>query len=123
MGGGSIMALPHPHRRNQPTPNRFTATSTHNESFREVPHCYASMDKKPYMPYDPNATRSRLAQEDAPVPLKNASTIEFRGHGVVHKRWFVTTHKNNYTGSMPDLRSNTSMIATDTVNLHRHQET
>merc|ERR1712137_853302 len=61
---GNIMALPHPHRKTQTFPNRFTASSTHNESFKEVPHCFASMGRKPLTAYDANAPRSRLAQED-----------------------------------------------------------
>eukprot|EP00440_Ansanella_granifera_P042437 gb/GFBE01046007.1/.p1 GENE.gb/GFBE01046007.1/~~gb/GFBE01046007.1/.p1 ORF type:complete len:152 (+),score=31.69 gb/GFBE01046007.1/:1-456(+) len=114
---GSVMALPHGKRGAKglaDTGNRFTATSTAQESFREVPHCYASMDRKPLVPYCPNAHRSRLAQEDAPVPLKNASTIEFKDPHCVHKRRFVTTHQNYYTGGMPDMRSNPGMIADST---------
>ncbi|CAE8602286.1 unnamed protein product, partial [Polarella glacialis] len=114
---GCILAIPHPKKGKRvglPDQNRFVGISQQQESFRELPHCYASMDRKPLMPYSPDAPRSRLAQEDAPVPLKNASTIEFKSFGVVHKRQFVTTHKNYFTGRAPDYRSNPGMIATDT---------
>eukprot|EP00930_Biecheleria_cincta_P002188 TRINITY_DN103207_c0_g1_i1.p1 TRINITY_DN103207_c0_g1~~TRINITY_DN103207_c0_g1_i1.p1 ORF type:complete len:151 (-),score=31.07 TRINITY_DN103207_c0_g1_i1:130-582(-) len=113
---GNIMALPHGKKVKgaMPTGHRFTAVSEQQEQFREAPHCYASMDRKPLAPYSPLAHRSRLAQEDAPVPLKNASTIEFQDRFCVHKRRFVTTHSNYYTGEMPDMRSNPGMIADST---------
>lgn len=62
----------------------------------QIPHCYASMDRpsvrflelwcgrKPLIRYHPNATRSRLAVEDAPVPLKNASSIQHHARALEH---------------------------------------
>eukprot|EP00930_Biecheleria_cincta_P071943 TRINITY_DN59392_c0_g1_i1.p1 TRINITY_DN59392_c0_g1~~TRINITY_DN59392_c0_g1_i1.p1 ORF type:complete len:151 (+),score=38.00 TRINITY_DN59392_c0_g1_i1:111-563(+) len=114
---GNVMALPHGKKAKggMPDGHRFTAVSEQNHQFQEVPHCYASMDRKPLVPYSPLAPRSRLAQEDAPVPLKNASTIHFHDRFCVHKRRFVTTHKNYYTGESPDMRSNPGMIADSTT--------
>merc|ERR1712050_608104 len=87
--------------------NRFDASAEAASSFREMPHCYASMDRKPLLPYDPLSYRSRLAVDDAPVPLKNSSTIEFNsGIHTCHKRRFVTTNDQAYTGEPPDPRSN-----------------
>mmetsp|Transcript_38031 Transcript_38031/g.80524 ORF Transcript_38031/g.80524 Transcript_38031/m.80524 type:complete len:150 (-) Transcript_38031:66-515(-) len=111
---GTMLALPHGKRNNMAAPRIFDGVSEYQKHFREVPHCYASMDRKPLTPYHPNAPRSRLAMEDAPVPLKNASTIEFHDRFCVHKRRFVTTHKNHYTGEQQDLRSNPGMIADST---------
>mmetsp|Transcript_40902 Transcript_40902/g.118418 ORF Transcript_40902/g.118418 Transcript_40902/m.118418 type:complete len:148 (-) Transcript_40902:105-548(-) len=111
---GNIMALPHGRRNNMEAPVRFDARSEYQHHFREIPHCYASMDRKPLMPYHPHATRSRLAVEDAPVPMKNASAIEFRDLHCVHNRRFVTTHKNDFTGEGVDLRGNPGMIAEST---------
>jgi len=113
---GNVMALPHGKkvRGAMPSGTRFVAVSEQQNCYQEVPHCYASMDRKPLVPYSPLAHRSRLAQEDAPVPLKNASTIDFKDPFCVHKRRFVTTHKNYYTGGMPDMRSNPGMIADST---------
>ncbi|CAE7206134.1 unnamed protein product [Symbiodinium sp. CCMP2592] len=121
---GGIMAIPHGKKSRglADVATRFTAVSEYQDRFREIPHCYASMDRKPLMPYNPNSTRSRLALEDAPVPLKNASTIEFRDKFCVHKRRFVTTHKNYYTGERPDMRSNPGMIADSTRLKKRLQE-
>eukprot|EP00440_Ansanella_granifera_P051090 gb/GFBE01055378.1/.p1 GENE.gb/GFBE01055378.1/~~gb/GFBE01055378.1/.p1 ORF type:complete len:152 (+),score=48.24 gb/GFBE01055378.1/:1-456(+) len=118
---GSIMALPHGKKAKGGMDNapRFTAASSYQDTFKEVPHCYASMDRKPLVPYSPLAHRSRLAQEDAPVPLKNASTIEFKDRFCVHKKRFVTTHNNYYTGDAPDMRSNPGMIA-DSTKLKRY---
>ncbi|OLP80642.1 RNA-binding protein 1 [Symbiodinium microadriaticum] len=83
--------------------------------FREMPYCYASMDRKPLMPYTPNAFRSRLAVDDAPVPYKNASTIEFNdGIHTCHKRRFQTTNATVYTGEPCDPRSNQGVIAAQT---------
>mmetsp|Transcript_138628 Transcript_138628/g.345758 ORF Transcript_138628/g.345758 Transcript_138628/m.345758 type:complete len:149 (+) Transcript_138628:129-575(+) len=112
--GGSVLALPHGRRNSMDAPKVFDSTSEYQHHFREVPHCYASMSRKPLTAYNPNAPRSRLAAEDAPVPLKNASTIEFRDRFCVHNRRFVTTHKNHYTGEQADLRSNPGMIADST---------
>eukprot|EP00413_Alexandrium_margalefii_P022748 CAMPEP_0204572926 /NCGR_PEP_ID=MMETSP0661-20131031/39731_1 /ASSEMBLY_ACC=CAM_ASM_000606 /TAXON_ID=109239 /ORGANISM="Alexandrium margalefi, Strain AMGDE01CS-322" /LENGTH=155 /DNA_ID=CAMNT_0051581305 /DNA_START=98 /DNA_END=565 /DNA_ORIENTATION=- len=120
---GNIMALPHPHRSSSAASSRiaFTATSEHASQFKQVPHCYASMDRKPLTPYEPNAYRSRLAAEDAPVPLKNASTIEFNDPSMCHKRRFVTTHRNHYTPKTTDLRSNASILAAETRREHARQ--
>merc|ERR1719401_1561251 len=115
---GSILALPHPTSKSSSTASlpvaRFDGSSEAQHQYREASHCYASMDRKPLTRYDPNAPRSRMAMEDAPVPLKNASTIQFQDRFCVHNRRFVTTHKNHYTGEQADLRSNPGMIADST---------
>mmetsp|Transcript_151751 Transcript_151751/g.486879 ORF Transcript_151751/g.486879 Transcript_151751/m.486879 type:complete len:149 (-) Transcript_151751:39-485(-) len=109
--GSCVMALPHGKRNNMDAPRTFEATSEAQHQFREMPHCYASMSKKPLMPYSPNAHRSRLAMEDAPVPLKNASSIQFNDRFCVHKRRFVTTHQNTFTGAQPKMTSNPGILA------------
>eukprot|EP00434_Breviolum_minutum_P007061 symbB.v1.2.006231.t1/scaffold340.1/size245066/17 len=116
MVAGSMLAIPHKTgtKMKIQTAPRFSGVSEYQECYKEIPHCYASMERKPLIPYHPNATRSRLAVEDAPVPLKNASTIAFQDRFCVHNRRFVTTHKNYYTGEMPDMRSNPGMIADST---------
>lgn len=116
MVAGSMLAIPHKTgtKMKMQTAPRFSGVSEYQECYKEIPHCYASMDRKPLIAYHPNATRSRLAEEDAPVPLKNASTIAFQDRFCVHNRRFVTTHKNYYTGEMPDMRSNPGMIADST---------
>lgn len=111
---GNLMALPHGKSTRRVEGPRFEERSEYQHHFQEVPHCYASMDRKPLIPYSAHSTRSRLAVEDAPVPLKNASTIEMRDPHCVHKRRFVTTHKNHFTGEQADLRSNAKMIAHST---------
>mmetsp|Transcript_20800 Transcript_20800/g.55062 ORF Transcript_20800/g.55062 Transcript_20800/m.55062 type:complete len:149 (-) Transcript_20800:211-657(-) len=116
--GGSILAIPHGKRTSMEAARTFSGVSEYGHHMREVPHCYASMDKKPLMPYHPNAHRSRLAMEDAPVPLKNASSIEFNDRFCVHKRRFVTTHKNSHTGEQPSICSNQGMTA-DKARLQR----
>merc|ERR1719454_824834 len=100
-------------KKSSSTPaNRFLGQSEHASSFKEIPHCYASMDRKPLVPYSPDAHRSRLAIDDAPVPLKNSSTIEFNdGIHTCHKRRFITTNDLAFTGEMSDPRSNQGMIA------------
>merc|ERR1719316_1199769 len=95
--------------------NRFSGTSMHHSSFKEIPHCYASMDRKPLLPYHPNSHRSRLAIDDAPVPLKNSSTIDFNdGIHTCHKRRFITTNDQSLTGEPSDPRSNPGMLADST---------
>merc|ERR1719401_1305472 len=91
---------------------RFEGLSEQAHRFREMPHCYASMDRKPLLPYDPLSYRSRLAVDDAPVPLKNCSTIDFNdGIHTVHKRRFCTTHRTAYTGEACDPRSHPGILA------------
>merc|ERR1740117_656261 len=100
---------------------RFDGGSEQGHQFRESPYCYASMDRKPLVPYDPNSYRSRLAVDDAPVPFKNASSIEFGG-GIhtCHKRRFLTTTGLSYTGEPCDPRSNMGMVA-DSSKFNRTQ--
>merc|ERR1719436_402724 len=112
--GGSLMAIPHGKRSVFPVAAQQFGVTEYQNTFREVPHCYASMDRKPLQPYHPNAPRSRLAVEDAGVPLKNASSVVFHDRFCVHKRRFVTTQKNHYTGESPDYRNNPGMIADST---------
>jgi hypothetical protein len=114
---GSILAIPHGTRSKSVTNlrSRFEGTSEAQASFQEMPHCYASMNRKPLLPYDPNSYRSRLAVDDAPVPLKNSSTIDFNsGIHTCHKRRFITTADLAFTGEPSDPRSNTGMIADST---------
>eukprot|EP00440_Ansanella_granifera_P067626 gb/GFBE01073361.1/.p1 GENE.gb/GFBE01073361.1/~~gb/GFBE01073361.1/.p1 ORF type:complete len:189 (+),score=22.63 gb/GFBE01073361.1/:1-567(+) len=121
---GNILGRPHPGRRAKSgTPRaRFDAVSEQAARFREMPYCYASMDRKPLMPYDPNAFRSRLAVDDAPVPYKNSSTIEFSdGIHTCHKRRFQTTNSTFYTGEPCDPRSNAAVIA-DEVRFRRFMQ-
>mmetsp|Transcript_44305 Transcript_44305/g.79601 ORF Transcript_44305/g.79601 Transcript_44305/m.79601 type:complete len:188 (-) Transcript_44305:91-654(-) len=119
MVSGTIIGKPHPAGRkgsSTPTPRtRFDSVSEMAAGFREMPYCYASMDRKPLMPYTPNAFRSRLAVDDAPVPYKNSSTIEFNdGIHTCHKRRFQTTNATVYTGEPCDPRSNQGVIAEET---------
>eukprot|EP00913_Durusdinium_trenchii_P023238 g21816.t1 len=76
MVAGSMLAIPHKTgtKVRMQTAPRFSGVSEYQDCYKEIPHCYA----KPLIPYHPHATRSRLAVEDAPVPLKNASTIAFQ---------------------------------------------
>lgn len=114
---GTILGLPHG-KRSKSCANpriRFDAVSEQGARYREMPYCYASMDKKPLVPYDPNAYRSRLAIDDAPVPYKNASTIEFNGGiGMCHKKRFTTTHQTQFTGEPCDPRSNQGILSEST---------
>eukprot|EP00933_Yihiella_yeosuensis_P061087 TRINITY_DN63915_c0_g1_i1.p1 TRINITY_DN63915_c0_g1~~TRINITY_DN63915_c0_g1_i1.p1 ORF type:complete len:235 (-),score=26.30 TRINITY_DN63915_c0_g1_i1:381-983(-) len=111
---GSILAIPHGRRTKAPTKDkpRFNAVSEQAARFREMPYCYASMDRKPLMPYHPNAFRSRLAIEDCPVPYKNASTIDFNdGIHTCRKRRFVTTNSVHFGGEPCDPRTNQGVIS------------
>merc|ERR1740117_1220882 len=101
---------------------RFDGGSEQGHQFRESPYCYASMDRKPLVPYNPNSYRSRLAIDDAPVPYKNASTIQFNdGIHTCHKKRFNSTHGNMFTGEPCDPRSNPAIIA-DAVKIRRAQQ-
>mmetsp|Transcript_131890 Transcript_131890/g.246645 ORF Transcript_131890/g.246645 Transcript_131890/m.246645 type:complete len:164 (+) Transcript_131890:78-569(+) len=114
---GSILALPHGTRSRSAASSRarFDAVSEQSHHFREIPHCFASMDRKPLTPYDPLAYRSRLAVDDAPVPVKNSSTIEFsEGIHTCHKRRFVTTNDQYFTGEPCDPRSNQGVLSENT---------
>eukprot|EP00418_Pyrodinium_bahamense_P066829 CAMPEP_0179093220 /NCGR_PEP_ID=MMETSP0796-20121207/42679_1 /TAXON_ID=73915 /ORGANISM="Pyrodinium bahamense, Strain pbaha01" /LENGTH=155 /DNA_ID=CAMNT_0020790847 /DNA_START=53 /DNA_END=520 /DNA_ORIENTATION=- len=114
---GTILGLPHgPRSRSAASPRiRFDTISEHQHKMRELPYCYASMDNKPLTPYNPNAYRSRLAVDDALVPFKNASTIEFNsGMWKCEKRRFLTTNAIHLTGEPSDPRSNQGIISEST---------
>jgi len=114
--GGSILAIPHKKPgKSSSLPDlkpRFEERSEAQHHFIERSHMYASMDRKPLVPYNPNSHRNRLACEDAPVPLKNASNIDFNGGiHVCHKNRFKTMHQTQHTGEPVDLRSHAGIIA------------
>jgi len=73
------------------------------------------MEKKPLIPYHPNAHRSRLAIPDPPLPVKNGSNIVFdAGFLACKKKRFLTTNMVHYTGEDVDRRANQGIIAEDT---------
>mmetsp|Transcript_101557 Transcript_101557/g.262491 ORF Transcript_101557/g.262491 Transcript_101557/m.262491 type:complete len:175 (-) Transcript_101557:157-681(-) len=114
---GTILGIPHGRRpQSVGTPRlRFKAMSEQAGTYREQPYCFASMDRKPLTPYDPNAFRSRLAVDDAPVPYKNSSTIEFNdGLHCCHKKRFTTTNTTFFTGEPCDPRTNPGVISAST---------
>jgi len=70
------------------------------------------MRNKPLTKYDPNASRSRLAQPDGQMPNRNLSSIRFdHGLHVCHKRRFITTHMMSHKGDPVDQRLNQRIIA------------
>jgi hypothetical protein len=114
--GGTIIAIPHPKPgKSSSLPDlraKFGTVSESQHKFAEMPYCYASMERKPLCPYDPNSQRNRLAIDDAPVPYKNASTIEFNdGIHVVHKNRFKTTQKTDFNGEPVDMTANARIFA------------
>lgn len=117
---GQILAIPHkwPGGRRARTPvekTRFTGVTEYMGEYREQNYCYCSMDKKPLQKYDPLSYRSRIAIEDAPVPYKNASIVDFQdGIHTVHKKRFHTNNRIFYTGEPCDPRSNQGILAENT---------
>jgi len=114
--GGQIIALPHAKpRKSSSLPDlrpKFDTMPEAQHKFAEMPHSYCSMDRKPLMPYHPNAPRSRLAIDDAPVPFKNASTIEFNdGLHTCHKNRFKTINRSDFTGEPQDPTSHAGIFA------------
>eukprot|EP00929_Paragymnodinium_shiwhaense_P033930 TRINITY_DN18536_c0_g1_i1.p1 TRINITY_DN18536_c0_g1~~TRINITY_DN18536_c0_g1_i1.p1 ORF type:complete len:166 (-),score=10.31 TRINITY_DN18536_c0_g1_i1:236-733(-) len=122
--GGSILGIPHGKKRPKSmssTGTKFASNSEASSQFKEMPYCYASMDRKPLTPYEPNSHRSRLALDDAPVPYKNSSAIEFNaGIHCCHKKRFLTSSQLAYTGEPCDPRSNQGMIS-ESVKWQREQ--
>lgn len=113
---GMVLAVPHKKKSAiAAAQNRFDAAAEYQHKFREQPYCYCSMDSKPLVPYDPLAYRSRLSVEDAPVPYKNASVVDFHdGIHTCHKKRFVTTHQTHFTGLPCDPRSNQGVLSENT---------
>jgi hypothetical protein len=114
--GGTIIAIPHPKPgKSSSLPDlraRFNGISESQHKFAEMPYSYCSMERKPLCPYDPNAQRNRLAVDDAPVPYKNASTIEFNdGIHVIHKNRFKTIQKTDFNGEPVDMTGNHGIFA------------
>lgn len=112
---GTILAIPHGGRARSSQGPRFQGISETTNNFREIPSCYASMQKKPLVPYHPNAHRSRLAILDPPRPANNGSSIVFDGGFLAcKKKRFLTTNMTHYTGEDVDRRANQGIIAEDT---------
>jgi len=116
---GNILAIPHKvGRRRAKTPTerpRFSGITEYADKFTEQAYCYCSMDKKPLQSYNPGAYRSRIAIEDAPVPYKNASIVDFNdGIHTCHKKRFNTSNGGFYTGEPCDPRSNQGILAAST---------
>eukprot|EP00929_Paragymnodinium_shiwhaense_P055825 TRINITY_DN27946_c0_g1_i1.p1 TRINITY_DN27946_c0_g1~~TRINITY_DN27946_c0_g1_i1.p1 ORF type:complete len:149 (-),score=15.21 TRINITY_DN27946_c0_g1_i1:136-582(-) len=120
---GNMVALPHGRRSGSATPGaHFNAVTESSRHYKMIPQCYASMDRKPLSLYQPNCQRSQLAQEDAPVPMKNASTLRLENKMTVHKRRFITTSQAYYTGLSRETRTNPAMIADSTKLIRRLRE-
>jgi len=113
---GTILAIPHKRRSQTPVERtRFDGQTEYMKQFQEQNYCYCSMDKKPLTPYDPLAYRSRIAVEDAPVPYKNASIVDFHdGIHTCHKKRFDTQNRTFHTGEPCDPRSNQGILAENT---------
>merc|ERR1712008_460982 len=114
---GNMMAMPHGGRRSASATSlkpAFTGHSEYSNAFKEVPHCFASMDRKPLTPYSMHAYRSRIALEDPPVPLKHASSIQLRDPHAMKKRQFVTTNKNHFAAHAPGFQTNAAVLAAKT---------
>eukprot|EP00746_Dinoflagellata_sp_MGD_P124221 gnl/MRDRNA2_/MRDRNA2_58807_c0_seq1.p1 gnl/MRDRNA2_/MRDRNA2_58807_c0~~gnl/MRDRNA2_/MRDRNA2_58807_c0_seq1.p1 ORF type:complete len:163 (-),score=30.64 gnl/MRDRNA2_/MRDRNA2_58807_c0_seq1:45-533(-) len=120
---GHVLAVPHAKRsKSAVVSTRFDSQAEYQHKFREQPYCYASMDSKPLCPYDPLSYRSRLAVEDAPVPYKNASIVNFHdGIHTCHKKRFVTTHQTHFTGEPCDPRSNQG-VKSEATKFRRSQQ-
>lgn len=109
---GQVLAVPHRSRSATSLRNRADGLSEYQHNFRESAYCYCSMDRKPLCPYDPLSYRSRLAVEDAPVPYKNASIVNFDGGiHICHKKRFNTINRTCYTGEPSDPRSNQGILS------------
>eukprot|EP00746_Dinoflagellata_sp_MGD_P007162 gnl/MRDRNA2_/MRDRNA2_114131_c0_seq1.p1 gnl/MRDRNA2_/MRDRNA2_114131_c0~~gnl/MRDRNA2_/MRDRNA2_114131_c0_seq1.p1 ORF type:complete len:167 (+),score=25.49 gnl/MRDRNA2_/MRDRNA2_114131_c0_seq1:72-572(+) len=113
---GQVLAVPHSRlgrAKSATGPRiRFDGMSEYQTKFREAPYCYCSMDRKPLSAYDPLSYRSRLAVEDAPVPYKNASIVNFHdGIHTCHKKRFNTTNQTFFTGEPCDPRSNQGILS------------
>ena len=79
------------------------------------------MNKKPLMPYDPNAQRSQLPKPTVVMPYKNSSQIVIGDRASHDTRQFKTT--NSLKQSTPDLHeatSNGAIIAERVKWAHRH---
>eukprot|EP00930_Biecheleria_cincta_P059036 TRINITY_DN44803_c0_g1_i1.p1 TRINITY_DN44803_c0_g1~~TRINITY_DN44803_c0_g1_i1.p1 ORF type:complete len:164 (-),score=19.25 TRINITY_DN44803_c0_g1_i1:132-623(-) len=112
--GTALLAVPHVDMRRASTAPSLASSTEYSEHFREPRYNYCSMDRKPLMPYSPLAARSRMAVEDPPAPLKNASVIRFGGGLHTDKRRFVTTHQSFFTGEPCDPRSHPGITSSTT---------
>lgn len=95
--------------------HRSASRTEYADQFREQSYCYASMDRKPLVPYNPLAARSRLAVEDPWIPIKNASNMKL-GNAPLHhdKKCFVTTYQSFFKGEPCDPRSNQAIVGAST---------
>ena len=82
---------------------------------------HAGMLKKPLMPYNPNATRSRLPTATVVMPYKNASNVVIGDRASVYKKHFATTNKLNILHPTRNATQNTGIISERTKWIHHLQ--
>mmetsp|Transcript_134846 Transcript_134846/g.336466 ORF Transcript_134846/g.336466 Transcript_134846/m.336466 type:complete len:163 (+) Transcript_134846:103-591(+) len=106
-------------RRARSTPGKAAARSEYKQAYRGARYQHCSMARKPLSGYDPLAARSRLAEADAPTPLKNASHIHFSSDPLhTDKDRFVTTYQTSFRGDPLDVRSNTGVLSQEAAWKH-----
>ena len=86
---------------------RSAEVMSHNSrTYKPIPAMHTGMNRKPLMPYDPLAYRSRLPTADFVIPYQNSSQIEIGDRSASLKDHFRTTY-GSYMG-VPDLQDSTS---------------
>ncbi|KAM3140233.1 hypothetical protein pb186bvf_007589 [Paramecium bursaria] len=68
-------------------------TSTSKEAYNNQRICHSSMDKKPLIPYDPNAKRSRL--QTPTFKYVNRAEIEIGDRSIINQKHYQTMNQNH----------------------------
>jgi hypothetical protein len=118
VAGPHVFALPHP-KHSLPvlkTMPRIGKTEA-QDRFAEPIYGYCAMPKKPLIPYDPMASRSKTAHLDAEfrIPSRNASQIQFDSGanfgGGMRRTTPLSSYQSDFIGMPVDRRQNAGMRA------------
>lgn len=106
LAGPVVLAKPHPKHSLPPLPSveRFAKTE-YSRCYADPVYGYCAMPKKPLVPYDPTATRSRTAHLDAQfsMPPRNASQIRFDSGAMLGGGLTKRTPSSSYRSCFPGL--------------------
>jgi hypothetical protein len=118
VAGPNVFALPHPKNslpvlKTEPRIGKSEAQSKYAEPI----YGYCAMPKKPLIPYDPMASRSKTAHLDAEfrIPSRNASQIQFDSGanfgGGMRRPTPMSSYQSDFAGLPVDRRQNAGMRA------------
>jgi hypothetical protein len=124
MAGPNVFALPHA-KNSLPVVKTFPriGRTESQDKYADPIYGYCAMPKKPLIPYDPLAARSKTAHLDAEfrIPSRNASQIQFDSGanfgGGLRRPTPASSYQSDFIGLPVDRRQNAGMRLNSLKNL------